>query len=283
MSSVSQIVRDTEQPVFGILPLRYFEKKELKQDNYKLSVDETISAMHVGLIIDYCTKYSLGVPLQEIVYIEMAGYAEHLRMDANKFFHSESEQSTLQVYMDDVEKEICISNFMANVKKAETFEDFVKSMYYVIQYGDLMRNSGPYAYYRSSTVFDTVLSENDIKNILICYIRTHGWISKFDKVTPMYRFKPYGYNNTVTAGEGDFCTKNTLWDLKVSDGEPTTKDTLQLLIYYIMAKCSGNRLYAHVDSVGIYNPKMDATWICNMNKVDRSIVNSVQLKLGLRS
>lgn len=281
MSSVSELVETIEQPAFGILPVRLFEKKELKQDSYVVSNNSSIPAVHLGLIVDYCIKYILGVKLSDILHVEYAGYAEHIRVSAIKFFDSVSEQSLTQIYIEDERKRICLSDFISRVENAETFDEFVTNMLYVIQYGDFIRNIG-YAYNRVGEVFDTKLSKDELRDILIFFMRTRGWIDTFEKATPMYKFKPFGYNNTVTSGEGDFCTKNTLWDLKVSNGEPTTKDTLQLLIYYIMAKHSGNRLYKYVDSVGVYNPKLDATWICNMEEVDSSIIRNVQDMLGFR-
>lgn len=42
-----------------------------------------------------------------------------------------------------------------------------------------------------------------------------------------------GYSPIVTAGDGDYLTKDTLWDFKVSKKELNSKHTLQLLMYYI--------------------------------------------------
>lgn len=281
MSSVSELVEKIEQPVFGILPVSCFEKKELRQDSYVLSNKNTIPAIHLGLIVDYCIKYILGVKLSDILHVEYAGYAEHIRVSAIKYFDSLSEQSLTQIYIEDERKKICLSDFVSNVENAKTFEEFVTNMLYVIQYGDFVRNIR-YAYNRVGEVFDTKLSQEELDDILIFFLRTQSWIKTFDKAVPMYKFKPFGYNNTVTSGEGDFCTKYTLWDLKVSNGEPTTNDTLQLLIYYIMAKNSGNRLYKYVDSIGVYNPKLDSTWLCKIENVDPSTINRVKGILGFK-
>lgn len=281
MSSVSELVETIEQPIFGILPISCFEKKELKQDSYVLSGKNSIPAAHLGLIVDYCIKYILGVKLSDILHVEYAGYAEHIRVSAIRFFDSISEQSLTQIYIEDERKNICLSDFISKVENAKTFDDFVTNMLYVIQYGDFIRNFR-YAYDRIGETFKTKLSKEELQDILVLFMRTQSWISTFDDVTPMYKFKPYGYNNTVTSGEGDFCTKNTLWDLKVSNGEPTTKDTLQLLIYYIMAKHSGNKLYKDVDSVGVYNPRLDTTWLCDIQRIKPSIIKKVSSILGFK-
>lgn len=45
-----------------------------------------------------------------------------------------------------------------------------------------------------------------------------------------------GYTDIVSSGDGDFLTKDTLWDFKVSKDKPKSAHTLQLLMYYIMGK-----------------------------------------------
>lgn len=281
MSSVSELIERIEQPAFGILPVSYFEKKELKQDSYAVSEKSSIPATHLGLIVDYCVKYILGVKLSDILHVEYAGYAEHIRVSAVRFYDSVSEQALTQIYIEDERKNICLSDFVSKVENAETFDEFVTNMLYVIQYGDFIRNIR-FAYDRVGEVFDAKLSEEELRNILIFFMRTQSWVKTFDKVIPMYKFKPYGYNNTVTSGEGDFCTDKTLWDLKVSNGEPTTKDTLQLLIYYIMAKRSGNKIYKNIDSIGVYNPKLDSTWLCRIDRINPKIIRDVSNIIGFK-
>ena len=41
-----------------------------------------------------------------------------------------------------------------------------------------------------------------------------------------------GYTGHVTNGDGDFLTKDTLWDFKVSKQRLSSKSVLQLLIYW---------------------------------------------------
>ena len=45
-----------------------------------------------------------------------------------------------------------------------------------------------------------------------------------------------GYTPTVDSGDGDYLTSDTMWDFKVSRSKLTSKQTLQLLMYYIMGK-----------------------------------------------
>lgn len=281
MGSVSELIEKIEQPAFGILPISYFEKKELRQDSYILANKSSISAIHLGLIVDYCVKYILGVKLSDILHVEYEGYAEHIRVSAIRYFDSISEQARTQIYIEDERKSICLSDFVSRVENAETFDDFVTNMLYVIQYGDFIRDIR-YAFNRVGETFNKKLNQDELRDILIFFMRTQSWVKTLGEVTPMYKFKPYGYNNTVTSGEGDFCSKYTLWDLKVSNGEPTSKDTLQMLIYYIMAKHSGNKLYKDINSIGFYNPKLDATWLCKIDNISPSTIRKIEKLLGFK-
>ncbi|HEX4401729.1 MAG TPA: hypothetical protein VHZ98_10410 [Galbitalea sp.] len=47
-----------------------------------------------------------------------------------------------------------------------------------------------------------------------------------------------GYTETVDSGDGDFVTADTLWGFKVSVKPPTSAHTLQLLVYWLMARHS---------------------------------------------
>ena len=65
------------------------------------------------------------------------------------------------------------------------------------------------------------------------------------------------YTEKIDSGDGDFLTKDTMWDFKVSINEPTTKHTLQLLIYFLMGKQTGKRKFKALEKIGIFNPRLN--------------------------
>ena len=67
-----------------------------------------------------------------------------------------------------------------------------------------------------------------------------------------------GYTVTVDTGDGDFLTEDTLWDFKVSKSKPTSSNTLQLLMYWIMGQHSGQEIFKNITKLGIFN----ITWSC---------------------
>lgn len=74
-----------------------------------------------------------------------------------------------------------------------------------------------------------------------------------------------GYTDKISSGDGDFLTKDTLWDFKVSKNEPTTQHTLQLLIYYLMGVMSdgamGRQVFLPLKNLGIFNPRLNKVYI----------------------
>ena len=66
-----------------------------------------------------------------------------------------------------------------------------------------------------------------------------------------------GYTEHVANGDGDFLTKDTLWDFKVSKQTLQSKSVLQLLIYWRLGLHSVHPEYRHVKYLGVYNPRMN--------------------------
>lgn len=76
-----------------------------------------------------------------------------------------------------------------------------------------------------------------------------------------------GYTETVSSGDGDFLTEDTLWDFKVSK-RPVNKDwTLQIMMYWRMGLRSGQPEFKTIEYLGIYNPRK--------NEVDRIAINDI--------
>ena len=69
-----------------------------------------------------------------------------------------------------------------------------------------------------------------------------------------------GYTGHVTNGDGDFLTKDTLWDFKVSKQTLQSKSVLQLLIYWRLGLHSVHPEYRDVKYLGVYNPRMNMVY-----------------------
>jgi hypothetical protein len=66
-----------------------------------------------------------------------------------------------------------------------------------------------------------------------------------------------GYTDTVSKGDGDLTTADTLWDFKVSKAKVKKEYTLQLLMYWRMGLHSVHPEFQGIKYLGIYNPRLN--------------------------
>lgn len=85
-----------------------------------------------------------------------------------------------------------------------------------------------------------------------------------------------GYTATVSSGDGDFLSEDTLWDFKVSKSKPTSQHTLQLLMYWIMGQHSGQDKFKNITRLGIFNPRLNTVYLLNMEDVSPEIIATVE-------
>ena len=102
------------------------------------------------------------------------------------------------------------------------------------------------------------------------FFRKYGPVEKFE-----YTFEG-GYTKVIGSGDGDFMTKDTLWDFKVSKNEPTNKHTFQLLIYYIMGIHSNHPEYKTIKYLGIYNPRSNKVYRYPVDKLSIETIKRVE-------
>lgn len=108
------------------------------------------------------------------------------------------------------------------------------------------------------------------------FLKGCGGAVKFDLT-----FEPNGYTQTVSSGDGDFLTADTLWDMKVY--RPTTKitkrETLQILMYWIMGQHSGQEIFKGVTKIGFFNPRMNTAYVLDVSKIPAEVIREVEDKV----
>lgn len=86
-----------------------------------------------------------------------------------------------------------------------------------------------------------------------------------------------GYTKTVHAGDGDFLTQYTLWDFKVSKSAPTSKHSLQILMYYIMGLHSKHDHYKQISNLGFFNPRLHIAYVCPIETISQETISIVEV------
>lgn len=123
---------------------------------------------------------------------------------------------------------------------------------------------------------DTNPNEETIENIRVMVKRSLTFFEKYGPIVKDGFTFDGGYSKTVDAGDGDFLTKDTLWDFKVSKNNLTSKHTLQLLMYWIMGRQSKQSIFNSIEKIGVYNPRKNVVYLYDMNKLDHDVIEFVE-------
>ena len=123
---------------------------------------------------------------------------------------------------------------------------------------------------------DEIKPDSDtIENIVIMVKRSLAFWKEYGPITKDGFTFEGGYTDIVSSGDGDYLTKDTLWDFKVLKEEPKSKYTLQLLMYYIMGCHSIHPGFQKIEKLGIFNPRKNKVYIASISLIDQEIIEKV--------
>ena len=255
MASVTNRILEIKQPHGGYLPIREFDVIDLYDDNI-LNEEESVHPSIVGIVVDYLTRMSRGDSVEKAFLVSFIG-----SQSAESFGYIKN------------------ARYIANElgKRIKGLDD--ASIYYACKLAtfDVWYRSTRTAMKGTKGYKETNADKNTIDNIRILVNRSLSFFEKFGPVLyDGFDFMDDGYTETVNTGDGDFLTEDTLWDFKVSKKAPTTKNTLQILMYYIMGKHSKQAKYEKIHKIGIYNPRLNKVYIYDMNYIDVNIIKDIE-------
>lgn len=244
MASVTQRIKSIRQPHGGYLPMNAFTK-DVYDDGFILNKEENIHPSLVGLAVDYLTRFMSGDSVEQAFHISTLGA-----------------------------KAIGMKNVALTLKSNISGLDD-KSIISACQL------SGFDVCYRSSIsgykpIEQIIPDTATIENIRIMVNRS---LSFWEKHGPVICSEPTfegGYSTIVNTGDGDYVTKNTLWDFKVSKTPPTSKHTLQILMYYIMGLHSVHDYYKTLSHLGFFNPRLNTVYICPISSISKETIAEIE-------
>ena len=238
MVSVTQRIEQIKQLRGGYLPVKVFTVTTL-DDGQVLNPEESIAASLVGTAVDYLSRFMDGTAVEEAFKIS-------LRMEAKAFG-----------LLDDVKGLDDLS-----ITKACQLAGF-----------DSAFRAGPLAY---RPVEKIVPDQATIANIRIMVERSLSFFKAFGPVTADGFTMEGAYTATITTGDGDFLTKDTLWDFKVSTNKPNKDHTLQLLIYYLMGRRSIHPEFQTIEKLGIFNPRQNTIYQLPISDISDEVIKEVE-------
>lgn len=247
MFSVTQRIKIIKQPYCGYLPNKYFDRISL-EDNNQLYLNENISAALVGMAVDYLTRLMLGASVEDAFSISIEG---------SKCVNEERKARKL-------------------LKKIRGLDDkSIIAATKLVGYDVCYRSS--IAYFKSIDNINP--DENTIYNIRIMVERSKKFFEKYGPIIKSHVTFEGGYTLIVSSGDGDFMTKDTLWDFKVSKNHPTNQHTLQILMYYILGLHSIYPEFKFITNLGFFNPRLNLVYICKVSEIPKKVYREVSLKI----
>lgn len=247
MVSVTQRIKQIKQPRGGYLPVKAFTVTTL-DDGQVLNAEESIAASLVGTAVDYLSRFMDGTAVEEAFEISLLG-TRAIRMESKAIG-----------LLDDVKGLDDLS-----LIKACQLAGF-----------DSAFRAGP-LFYRP--VEKIVPDQATIANIRTMVERSLSFFKAFGPVTADGFTMEGAYTATITTGDGDFLTKDTLWDLKVTTGKPNKDHTLQLLIYYLMGRRSIHPEFQTIEKLGIFNPRQNTIYQLPIFKISYQVIKEVEVNV----
>lgn len=250
MSSVTQRIKEVKQPRGGYIPPKSFSVYDY-DDGLVLNENENIHASLVGLSVDYLTRFMMFGNVEDSFKISKLGATT---LDLFERTKNNSQKANrlmeLVVGLDD-----------QSIISACKLSGF-----------DVVYRAGIKGY---KPIEEINPDSDTIENIRIMVNRSIRFFEDYGPVVlDGFTFEG-GYTETVSAGDGDFMTENTLWDFKVSVKEITNKHTLQLLMYYIMGIHSKHAEFKNVKFLGVYNPRLNKVYTLEIEKIPQSVIQEV--------
>lgn len=244
MASVTQRVSKIKQPYGGYLPIKIFSK-EIFNDGLTLNEEENIHSSLIGIAVDYLTRFSLGDSADKAFHISCLG-ASNIGM-LNKATVLKSKV----IGLDD-----------QSIISACKLAGF-----------DVCYRSSKSAY---KPIEDINPNKFTIENIRIMVNRSVCFWSKYGPIVCSEPTFEGGYTDTVNAGDGDFISKDTLWDFKVSKSAPTTKHSLQILMYYVMGLHSTHEHFQSISHLGFFNPRLNTAYVCPVSSISVETITEIE-------
>lgn len=253
MSSVTGRIKEIKQPNGGYIKPSLFSITECEDD--KLLFDaENIHSIVTGIAVDYLTRYIMNPEKKEIAFkISLMG-----AHNANRFIKNSSNIS-LELLNNIVGLD---DNSIINACKLVTFDVWLRN---------------PASAAMAKGYKETNPDKETVNNIRIMVERSlEFWKKQGEIIADGFTFEVDGYTKTVNSGDGDYLTADTLWDFKVSKAKPTNKNTLQLMMYWIMGQHSGKQIYENISKIGIFNPRLNIEYLLNVADIPQDTINTIE-------
>ena len=279
MSSVTERIKEVHQPRGGYINPKLFSCVHLKdQGEVKDHTLENIHATKAGLIVDYMTRLMCGTAKDEAFKISLSG--ANIACE-NGFPKAKEIAEELLDSINGVD-----DDSLRQAYRLVGYDVWYRKTEYAINLFNTPRTE-----FKEPTIPDEITLDN-LRSMIangVAFFNQYGPVTSdgFTFENPSITEKELelfkngvgcngGYTATVNTGDGDFLTKYTLWDFKVSVKGPTSLHSLQLMMYYIMGLHSGQEKYKTIENIGIYNPRLNNVYLYSLSNVPKDVIITIE-------
>ncbi len=275
MASVTQVSKTIQQPRGGYLPIKLFETIKF-DDGMELMPDEGLQGSIIGAAVEYLTAYMFGEELERCFEVALLG--AEISEEFGVF-----------------EGTKVAKRYIAGVNGLD--DDSIIHTCKLAAFDVWARN--PMAGMLANRYYEIHPDEPDIENIRTLVKRSVALLDQYGGIVSHgFSFEPAGsdakqyelwrnqlngnfggYTPTVDSGDGDFLTKDTIWDCKVLKSKFTSKHTLQILMYWIMGQHSGQEIFKPIKRIGFYNPRLNIAYLLNVDSISKGTIRTVETQV----
>lgn len=235
-------VRAVKQPRGGYINPKLLQRTQF--DDGKDLSEESVHPATIGMVVDYLTRFDQGDSAEKAFQISAKGAMTSGRVAEFK-------------------------QYLSKIKGLD--DESIRNACYAVWFDQV---------YRAGTCIgqptDNEADSATCGNIRIMVERSRNFFKEYGPVVIDAPVFPGGYSDVVVNGDGDFVTKDTLWEFKVSKNEPTKENTLQLAMYFIMSQRSIVPEYGSLKKIGIFNPRLNAAFTLEMKDVPADIIKTIE-------
>ena len=242
--SVTQRIDQIKQPTGGYLKLKDFDEIILGPGVEELNKEENIEPNLVGTAVEYLTHFMTGASPNNAFHISIMGA---------RLVNKEKEAEALLKKVKGLD-----DNSIVNALKLTGFDSCFRAGLRAYKPVELIKPDSA-----------TIKNVRTMVNRSLHFFDVYG-----PKVLEGFTFRG-GYTETVNSGDGDFTTKDTIWDFKVLKGKIKPKHTLQLLMYWRMGLQSIHTEFNNLKYLGFYNPRLNKVYRIEVDKIPEAIINEV--------
>lgn len=255
MTTVKRRIGATKQPRGGYINPRALDVRQL-DDGAVLHAAENVHASITGAAVDYLTRLANGTPVEDAFDASLRG-ATNLELRGVPV--ADDVRAALSALVPGVLPDA------AAVAAACRLAGY-----------DVAYRAGVALYNPDVNTEPDAATTGNIQTMVT---RAQAFFSEYGPVTLSGFTFDGAYTDLVTSGDGDFLTVDTLWDFKVSVSKPTNAHTLQLLMYFLMGKRSGQPEFETITHLGVFNPRLNTVYRIALADVPTTVISEVSTEV----